>query len=277
MGLRIATNIQALAAQRTLAHNRMAQDKAMERLSSGSRINRSGDDAAGLAISEKLRSNIRSLKQANRNANDGISLIQTAEGAMTEVGNILTRLRELSIQAASDTIGNNERSFIDKEVQQLKDEVNRITQSTEFNGRKLLNGSEQELEFQVGMKNDPLLDRFHINTAVLNTSLDTLGISDVSAMTKEQAQANLAKLDDAINSLNSSRSTLGSFQNRLQSTINNLTVYTENLAEANSRIRDTDMAEETSDFAKQNILTQANIAVLSQANQVPQMALKLLS
>ena len=276
MSLRIATNIQSLAAQRNLANNRLMQDKSMERMSSGSRINRSGDDAAGMAISEKLRSNIRSLKQANRNANDGISLIQTAEGAMTEVGNILTRLRELSIQGASDTIGDSERGFIDKEVQQLKSEVTRISQGTEFNGMRLLNGTQHELEFQVGMRNDAQIDRFHVNTETLNATLEALGITEVSTSSKESAQMNLEKIDQAIQRLNDSRSTLGSYQNRLQSTINNLTVYTENLATANSRIRDTDMAEETSEFTKSNILTQANISVLSQANQTPQMALKLL-
>lgn len=277
MSLRIATNIQALAAQRNLSNNRLMQDRAMERLSSGSRINRSGDDAAGLAISEKLRSNIRSLKQANRNASDGVSLIQTAEGAMTEVGNILTRLRELSIQAASDTLGEAERGFIDKEIQQLKSEVHRISEGTEFNGMRMLNGTTHDLEFQIGVKNDPTLDRFHLTTDILNTSLDALGIMDVSSMTKEAAQENLSKLDGAIMRLNESRSTLGAFQNRLQSTINNLTIYTENLQSANSRIRDTDMAEETSEFTKSNILTQANISVLSQANQTPQLALKLLN
>lgn len=276
MGLRINTNIQSLAAQRALGNNYTNQNRSLERLSSGTRINRAGDDAAGLAISEKLKANIRSLKQAGRNANDGISLIQTAEGAMSEIGNIMIRMRELSIQGASDTIGDTERGFIDKEVQKLKEEITRIAASTEFNGRHLLDGTENELEIQVGIKNSPELDRFHISTTDLKSTLDAFQMESVSTMSKESSQKNLATLDSAINHLNSNRSTLGAFQNRLNSTINNIQVYTENLAGANSRIRDTDMAEETSEMTKNNILTQASVAMLGQANQTPQAVLKLL-
>ncbi|MDR3606716.1 MAG: flagellin [Oligoflexia bacterium] len=276
MGLRIATNIPSIAAQRILNVNHDNLNRSLERLSSGMRINRAGDDAAGLAISEKLKANIRSMKQANRNANDGISLIQTAEGAMNEVGNILIRLRELSIQGASDTIGQVERGFIDKEVQGLKSEIDRIANSTEFNGRKLLSGVEQDLDLQVGIHNIPTEDRFTITTESLNSTLAKLGLANVSTMDKESSQRNLAELDAAIEHMNGNRSTLGAFQNRLQSTINNLGIYIENISAANSRIRDTDMAEETTELAKSNILSQANIAVLSQANQSPQMALKLL-
>src|SRR5665213_524866 len=160
MGLRINTNIQSLAAQRSLGINSAAQKSSLEKLSSGTRIVRAADDAAGLAISEKMKSHIRSLGQDMRNANDGISMIQTAEGAMNETGNILTRFRELSIQAASDTIGDTERGFIDKEVQQLGSEIDRIAKSTEYNGRKLLSGEGDALEIQVGLKNDKVLDRF---------------------------------------------------------------------------------------------------------------------
>src|SRR4051794_19915066 len=160
MSLRINTNVQALAAQRFLNMNHEAQNRSLEKLASGSRINRAGDDAAGLAISEKLKANIRSMKQATRNANDGISLIQTAEGAMNEIGNILIRMRELSIQASSDTIGDTERTFVDKEVQALKEEIDRISNSTEFNGTKLLNGSSPPLDIQIGVNNNPVLDRF---------------------------------------------------------------------------------------------------------------------
>lgn len=277
MGLRINTNVMALAAQRSLGMNYANQNRSLERLSSGSRINRAGDDAAGLAISERLKASIRSMKQATRNANDGISLIQTAEGAMNEVGNILIRLRELSIQGASDTIGQTERGFIDKEVQKLKDEVDRIAKSTEFNGRHLLDGSEQELELQVGINNNKDLDRFHLSTTDLMSTLDSLGVSNVSTATKENSQENLGALDKAITSLNEHRATLGAFQNRLNSTINNLAVYTENLSAANSRIRDTDMAEETSEMVKNQILTQTNISVLSQANAAPQAVLKLMA
>jgi flagellin len=277
MSLRIATNVQSLAAQRYLTQNHDEQNNSLEHLSSGSRINKAGDDAAGLAISEKLRANIRSMKQATRNANDGVSLIQTAEGGMNEVGNILIRLRELSIQAASDTIGDNERGFINKEVQQLKSEVDRISKSTEFNGTKLLDGSAPNMEVQVGLNNNKEIDRFTYDSKNLVTNLSSFGIEDVSTMNKEDAQNNLGKIDDAINHLNGNRATLGALQNRFMSTINNLAIYQENLQAANSRIRDTDMAEETANLTKTNILTQANVSVLSQANANPQLALKLLS
>jgi flagellin len=277
MGLRIATNIQSMAAQRNLGINTFNTGRSLERLSSGARINRAGDDAAGLAISEKLKGQLRSMKQATRNAGDGVSMIQTAEGAMNEISNILVRLRELSIQSASDTIGPTERGFVDKEVQQLKSEVERIAQSTEFNGTKLLNGTSQPLDIQVGINNDPFKDRFTYDTKKSMTTLDGFGLSDVSVINKESAQKNLNKLDDAIQQLNGNRADLGALQNRLYSTINNLQIYSENLSAANSRIRDTDMAEETSELTKNNILSQANISVLSQANQNSQLALKLLS
>jgi flagellin len=277
MSLRIATNVQALAAQRHLNNNYQAQNRSLEKLSSGSRINRAGDDAAGLAISEKLKANIRSMKQASRNANDGISLIQTAEGAMNEIGNILIRLRELSIQGASDTIGDVERGFIDKEVQALKEEIDRISNSTEFNGTKLLNGTSPPLEIQIGINNNAVLDRFIYDSPTRNTTLEAMQLGTVSTMSKESSQQNLMMLDSAIVQLSENRSGLGALQNRLGSAINNLAIYRENLEAANSRIRDTDMAEETSELTKQNILTQANVSVLGQANSNPQLALKLLS
>src|SRR4051812_9852975 len=170
MGLRINTNLQALAAQRNLGVNYTAQQKSLERLSSGSRINRSGDDAAGMAISEHLKANIRSMKQASRNASDGVSLIQVAEGSMNEIGNILIRLRELSIQGASDTIGDVERGFVDKEVQSLREEIDRIAASTEFNGTALLDGSAPVMEFQVGIHNNPMLDRFIFDSQGMATN-----------------------------------------------------------------------------------------------------------
>jgi flagellin len=266
-----------MAAQRFLNNNHEAQNKSLERLASGSRINRAGDDAAGLAISEKLKASIRSMQQATRNSQDGISLIQTAEGAMNEIGNIMIRMRELSIQAASDTIGDVERGFTDKEVQGLKAEINRIANSTEFNGTKLLNGEAGPLEFQVGIKNNPEQDRIIFDAPQQVVTLGALGLDSVSTLTKSSSQENLAMLDQSINRLNDNRSSLGALQNRLMSTINNLRIYTENVSEANSRIRDTDMAEETSVLTKNNILTQANTSVLAQANQNPQLALKLLS
>jgi flagellin len=277
MGMRIATNVSSISAQRFLGLNGNNTSRSLERLSSGSRINRAGDDAAGLAISEKLKANIRSMKQATRNANDGVSMIQVAEGAMNEVSNILIRMRELSIQASSDTIGDTERSFIDKEMQALKSEVDRIAASTDFNGRKLLDGSEANLEIQIGTKNNPLEDRFYYDTTEANTTLSSLGLGGVSTQNRVGAQENLAMIDTALNRLNSNRSGLGALQNRLMSTINNLQISTENLSAANSRIRDTDMAEETSELTKGSILTQANVSVLGQANQSSQLVLKLLS
>jgi flagellin len=277
MGLRINTNIQALAAQRHMGINNENLRNSLEHLASGSRINRAGDDAAGLAISEKLKADVRSLRQANRNANDGISLVQVAEGGMNEVGNMLVRLRELSIQAASDTISDAERSFIDKEVRQLKSEVDRIANTTEYVGMKLLDGSAPFFEVQVGSHNNPLNDRLVLDTGTLTTSASALGIDGVSVESKANAQMNLEMIDQAIRRVSENRATLGAFQNRIQSTIANLNIYRENLEAANSRIRDTDMAEESGQLMKNSILSQASVAVLSQSNQVPALALKLLN
>ena len=276
MGLRIMTNIQSLAAQRYLNMNIENQKTSLEHLASGSRINKAGDDAAGLAISEKLKSEIRSLRQAARNTNDGISMIQVAEGSMNEIGNILTRLRELSIQSASDTISDEERNFVDKEVQQLKSEVTRISSVTEYNSTKLLDGSAPPLDIQVGTHNNAALDRLVYNSDGLSTTLATLGLEGLSTTTKENAQLNLGSLDHAIEHINGNRATLGALQNRLQSTVANLTIYRENLENANSRIRDTDVAQESSELTKHNILSQGSVAVLAQANATPQLALKLI-
>jgi len=276
MGLRIATNVQSLNAQRNLGVASEKQASVLNKLSSGARITKAGDDAAGLAISEKLKGSIRSLQQANRNANDGISLIQTAEGGINEISNILLRLRELSVQAASDTVGDVERSFTDKEFQQLKTEIDRISQVTKFNGRNLLNGTGDTLDFQVGIENDPERDRLQFNTAKTDVTLGKLGLSSTGVSSKESAQENLSKIDMAIQTVNENRAELGALQNRLSSTVNNLSISTENLAAANSRIRDADMALETSELTKQSILSQAGTAVLSQANSSQNLALKLL-
>ncbi len=276
MGLRINTNVQSLAAQRNLGINSSAQKTSLEKLASGSRIVRAADDAAGLAISEKMRGSIRSLQQDMRNASDGISMIQTAEGAMNEVGNILIRFRELSIQAASDTIGDTERRFIDKEVQQLHQEVDRIALSTEYNGKKLLSGEGNPLEIQIGMNNDPLQDRFVLDPSKTRVTTDGMGLGKISVATKEDAQNNLERIDASISVLSENRAELGALQNRLQSSINNIGIYTENLAAANSRIRDVDMASETAELTKNNILSSAGTSVLSQANQNNMMALKLI-
>jgi flagellin len=276
MGLRIATNTQSLAAQRALGTNTAAQKASLEKVASGTRIVRAADDAAGLAISEKMRASVRSVGQDIRNANDGISMIQTAEGGMNEIGNILVRFRELSIQAASDTITDTERGFIDKEVQQLHQEVDRISQSTEFNGHKLLSGEGGVLDIQVGQKNNAELDRFHYDIAQTNATSDHLGLGGFNVASKEAAQENLEKVDEAIKMLSGNRAQLGALQNRLQSSVNNLTIYNENLSAARSRIYDVDMASETAELTKENILSQAGTAVLSQANQNNMLALKLL-
>jgi flagellin len=277
MGFRINTNVQSLVAQRNLGVSTSRQAASLEKISSGTRIAKAADDAAGLAISSKMMSDIRSMRQANRNANDGISLVQTAEGGMNEISNILTRFRELSIQAASDTIGDRERGFINKEVQQLRSEIDRISQSTEFNGRKLLMGTGDNLEIQVGLNNNPELDRFVFDVHKLSVSTSSLGVSDVNTVTKEDAQQNLSKVDFAIKTLSENRAEVGALQSRLNSTISNLQIYEENLSAANSRIRDVDIAQETGELTKTNILAQAGVAILSQANNNAQGALKLLS
>ncbi len=277
MGLRIATNTTALNAQRQMSITRLTLDKALERLASGNRINHAGDDAAGLAISENLRAQIRGIRQARRNASDGISLIQVSEGGLNEIGNILVRLRELAIQAASDTIGDTERQFTDREFQSLKQEVDRIANATEFNGNPLLNGKAGIFEIQVGTHNNPILDRVIYNAERSDASLDALKLGGESVATKQGAQLSLAVIDDSLVQVNSIRADLGALQNRLQSTINNQAIGEEMLASANSRIRDTDMAEEVSELTKNNILMQSGIAVLSQANNTNTSALKLLA
>ncbi len=276
MGLRIATNVTALNAQRTMANTRLALDKSLEKLASGSRINHAGDDAAGLAISENLRAIVRGTRQAKRNAQDGISMIQVSEGGLNEISNILIRLRELSIQAASDTIGDVERQFTDREFQSLKQEVDRIANVTKYNGTPLLNGKAGIFEIQVGVQNNPLLDRVVYNGEKSDATLDALKLGGESTATKQGAQLSLAVIDEALTQVNSVRADLGALQNRLQSTINNLAISDENLSAANSRIRDTDMAEEVSEMTKNNILMQSGISVLGQANNTNATAIKLL-
>jgi flagellin len=278
MGLRIATNISSMTSQRHLRETRESLDRSLERLASGYRINRAGDDAAGLAISEKLRAKTRGLVQAQRNASDGVSLIQVAEGGLNEVQNILVRLRELGVQAASDTIGPDERRYLDEEYQSLKEEMDRIANSTEFNGTFLLDGTGGTLDFQVNTGGQNLLgvDRISFNAYELDVNSDRLQLSDVTVSTKYDAQRSLSILDDAIKTVSSTRGQLGAIENRLQSTIRNVAISIENLSAANSRIKDVDMASETAEMTKNNILAQAGISVLAQANNIPQLALSLL-
>jgi flagellin len=276
MGLRINTNVPSMSAQRSLSENSQRLNDNLRKLSAGERITRAGDDAAGLAISENLKAYIRGSRQAKRNAGDGISLVQTAEGGLNEISSILIRLRELSVQAASDTIGESERSFSDIEFQQLKNEIDRIAKSSEFNGIKILDGSGGFLEFQIGVKNDPLLDRLNYDGAAANATLMSLGIANEAIASKIGAQQSLQRLDDALVQVNGVRANLGAVQNRLQSVINNLGISDENLSAAKSRIRDVDVASETAELTKNNILVQSGVSVLSQANQAPNIALKLI-
>lgn len=276
MGFRISTNTSALGAQRYLSNTRRGLDKSLEKLASGSRINHAGDDAAGLAISENLIAQIRGFRQAKRNAMDGVSLIQVSEGGLNELGNILIRLRELSVQAASDTVGEVERKFTDREFQSLKDEIDRIANATEFNGTPLLNGRAGIIEVQVGVRNNPLLDRVVYNGESANVTLAALKLGGESIATKLGAQTSLSVIDDALVQVNSVRADLGALQNRLQSVVNNLAISDENLSAANSRIRDVDVAEESSEMTRSSILMQSGTAVLSQANVMNRMALKLL-
>lgn len=276
MGLRIATNVAALNAQKNMYGNGLNLNRSLERMSSGMRINRAADDAAGLAISENLRGLIRGYSQADRNANDGISLVQVAEGSLNEVSNMLIRLRELGVQAASDTIGDTERKFLDVEYQQLKSEIQRITESTEFNGFELLNGTGGGIDIQVGVNNDAFRDRISFNASAANSTLEALGLTAETLATKESAQFSLDVVDNALVSVNAIRANFGALQNRLVSTSQNLKVMHENYSAANSRIRDADIAAESSELTRNSILQQAAVSVLGQANSTQQLALKLL-
>jgi flagellin len=278
MGLRISTNVSSLTGQRHLRDTRQLLDRSIERLSSGYRINRAGDDAAGLAISEKLRAKTRGLVQAQRNASDGISLIQVAEGGLGEVQNILVRLRELGVQAASDTMGQRERRYLNEEFQSLKAEIDRIANSTEFNGTYLLDGTGGSLDLQINTGGDNILgvDRLSFDAFRLDVNADQLGLEEANVADKNGAQRCLALVDGALESVSSVRGELGAIENRLESTIRNISISVENLTSARSRIKDVDVADESAELAKYNILMQSGISVLTQANSIPQMALALL-
>jgi flagellin len=282
MGLRINSNLAALNAQRNLTRSQLDLERSLDRLSSGLRITRAGDDAAGLAISEQLRAQVRGLSQAQRNANDGISVIQTAEGALNEISNILIRLRELAVQSASTAgVSNSERSFLQNEFSSLQSEVTRIAQATQFGGRTLLDGSlsgtGNSLVFQVGIFNNSSVDRFSLDVGNATASGLSIQATDASVSTATAAKNALATIDTALTSLSTVRGNLGAAQNRLQSTINNLAVSIETLSAANSRIRDVDVAAETAALTRAQVLQQAGIAVLAQANVSSQVALTLLS
>lgn len=276
MGMRVTTNLASINAQNSMARSQRTMDKSFAQLSSGSRITKAADDAAGLSISETMRSHIASMTQANRNANDGISLVQVAEGGLNEISNIMVRLRELAIQASSDTISDVERGFINKEVQQLTNESERIALSTKFGSTRLLDGSGGKFDFQVGIMNDSFEDRITFNANENIATNSKLGISGLDFSSKKGAQSALSRLDKAQQTVNGYRANLGAVQNRLVSTTNNLATASENLSAANSRVRDADIAEATSELTRNQILLQASTATLSQANQAPHMALQLL-
>lgn len=307
MGLRIRTNVASLQAQRNLTNSSNAMEKNITRLASGYRINRAADDAAGLAISENLRADIRGLNQARRNSNDGISLVQTAEGGLAEIQNILVRLRELSIQGASDTIGQREREFLNDEYLELKEEVERITMSTEFNGTRLLVGDPKNLSEEMGKQSNSFPLEIHVGKAYYNNAdsveaknpvnIIRIDLSKIDALpqndgglaigrsddenganlaTKPKSQESINRVDTAIQKVAEYRAYLGSVQNRLSSTVNNLGISIENLSAAKSRIKDVDFADETAEMTQNSIMQQAGAAVLVQANQMPNLALKLL-
>ncbi len=276
MGLRITTNVPSLVAQRTMAASQREIAKSFAQLSSGSRITKAADDAAGLAISESLKSQIRSLSQANRNANDGMSMVQVAEGGLSEISNILTRMRELGIQAASDTVGDRERGYINKEVDQLKEELQRIAKTTRFGRTNLIDGTGEKFDFQVGINNDSFEDRISFEPSMSDATLSNLDLDSLDFSEKGGAQEALTNLDEAQAKVNGFRANLGALQNRLISTSENLNVSHENLSAANSRIRDTDVAMASAELTRNTILLNASNSVLAQANQTPTLGLKLL-
>jgi flagellin len=268
----------AISANRTLSGATEQQSKTFQKLASGNRITSAGDDAAGLAISENLRSQIRSMSQAERNASDGISFVQVAEGGLNEIGNMLVRMRELSVQAASDTIGDKERDFVNQEVQSLAGEIDRIANVTNFNGTSLLNGeSPKELQFQVGThKEESGSDRLTFNPNEYNVRSEALGIDGLDYTSTDGARDAMDKVDSAMSRVSETRAKLGATQNKLHSTVSNIQVTRENLQAARSRIADADVATETAEMTRGQILQSAGVAVLAQANNAPMSALKLL-
>lgn len=269
--MRINNNLMAMNTHRQLSINNAASASSIEKLSSGSRINKAGDDAAGLSISEKMRAQIRGLDMASKNAQDGISLIQTAEGALSETHAILQRMRELSVQAANDTNVSVDRTAVDSEMDQLVIEINRIASATTFNEKKLLNGSITSANFQIGADKG-----VSVKLAIASMSAGKLSVGSLDVSTHTKAASAISKIDAAIKTVSAERSKLGANQNRLEHTIKNLDNASENIQSAESRVRDVDMAKEMMNYTKQNILTQAAQAMLAQANQAPQGVLQLL-
>lgn len=274
MSLRINTNMASINAQRNLDIQQQRNAKSMRSLASGSRINQAADDAAGLAISERLRGDIRGMQMAKKNAENAISFIQVGEGGLNEVNNILIRLRELGVQGASDTIGDQEREFLNMEAQHLMEEVDRIAETTKFGEKNLLNGSMDELEFQVGINGDEN-SRIRFQMTADATS-SNLGVSGIDMSDKDGARDSLDQIDEAIVKVGGMRANFGAFQNRMDSAIRNIDVSNESLSAANSRIRDADIAHETAEWTSSQILQQASIGMLAQANNSTSAALKLI-
>ena len=275
MALSVNTNLASINAQRNLGRITDQLGKSFRRLSTGLRIATAADDAAGLAISERLRGQIRSLDQARRNANDGISLVQTAEGALGESGDLLLRLRELAVQASNGTVSPNDRDTLQQEFSDLVDEVDRIAQSTDFNDIKLLDGTQASVTFQVGIGTTAGVDT--LTVALDSTRAADLGLDTLDIGSSGSPSAAISALDAAIDSVSALRGRLGATQNRLDSTVNNLGARSENLAAAESRIRDVDVAYETAQLTRLQILQQAAVSMLGQANMLPQAALHLLA
>lgn len=275
MGIRISTNVASINAQRQLGNQANKSAHAMAALSSGSRIVSASDDAAGLAISENMKGQIRGLGMARQNAFNAGSLVQVSEGGLGEITNILVRLRELGVQAASDNIGDDERGFLDQEVQQLVKESDRIAKTTKFGSRNLLDGSGDELEFHVGPGgSDENIIKYKLKS---DATASKLGIDGVAVDSKDSARSLLSSVDDAMMEVGKMRADFGAVQSRLNTTTSNLDIQYENLSAANSRIRDADVAHESAELASSQILQQAAVSVMSQANQMPAQALRLLS
>lgn len=275
MGLRISTNVPSLDAQRNLGTQQKRNAHALAALSSGSRIVSASDDAAGLAISENLKGQIRGIKQARSNAYNAISLVQVSEGGLNEINNIMIRLRELGVQAASDNVSDKERGFLDTEAQQLIQEADRIAKTTRFGNKLLLDGTGDELEFHVGaFAGDENIIRYKMKA---DATASTLGIDGISVASKEDARSTLNQVDDSLEKIGKMRADFGAVQSRLDATVSNLDIQHENLSAANSRLRDADVAYETSELTSSGILQNAAVSVLAQANQSGAAALRLLS
>jgi flagellin len=280
MGLRINTNVEAFNAHRNLENTAAQAASSMEKLSSGYRINRAADDAAGLAISEKMRGQIGGLDQAQRNAQDGVSLVQTGEGALNEVHSMLQRIRDLKVQYSNDTLNDADKSSITSEVNSLEAEIKDIRNNTSFNGIKLLDGSTSSVTLQVGANTG---ETIAVNgTDILSSTGSTSGMAAIAALTSASAgtgsfaDLTIDQIDDAIDEVSAKRADFGAVQNRLDHRLNNLATYQENLTASESRIRDVDMASEMVNFSKLQILQQAGTSMLAQANQAPQSVLSLL-